>query len=93
MKDVWLELANQLEVVPGLTIANIDAVHNEIPDLDIIGYPTILLFSAPDKYQPLEYEGERTIPAFTAFLKEYSPAYQKYVSTQKKGKGSRIWMF
>lgn len=81
MKQTWIDLANKLEVVPKLTIAEIDAVHNEIEGLDIDGYPTILLFVGGNKEQPIEFSGERSVENFENFLSQNSPAYKKYIGT------------
>ena len=80
LAPIWLKLAEILEVVPDLTIAEIDSTENEIEELDITGYPTLLLFKNGDKEKPIEYEGERSLSKLLQFLKENSSAYQRYLA-------------
>jgi protein disulfide-isomerase A1 len=52
-----------------VTIAKIDATVNDVPD-PITGFPTIRLYPAGSKGQPVEYAGARTVEAFADFVKE-----------------------
>jgi protein disulfide-isomerase A1 len=52
-----------------VTIAKIDATANDVPD-DISGFPTIKLFKAGSKDEPLEYSGARTVEALADFVRD-----------------------
>ena len=52
-----------------VTIAKVDATANDVPD-EIQGFPTIKLFPAGGKAEPIEYSGARTIEDLAAFVKE-----------------------
>ncbi len=52
-----------------VTIAKVDATANDVPD-EVQGFPTIKLFPAGAKTEPLTYSGSRTIEDLAAFIKE-----------------------
>ncbi len=52
-----------------VTIAKVDATANDVPD-EISGFPTIKLFPAGGKSDPIVYSGSRTIEDLAAFVKE-----------------------
>ena len=52
-----------------VTIAKIDATANDVPD-EIQGFPTIKLFKAGDKSNPVEYSGSRTIEDLANFVRD-----------------------
>ncbi|KAK2626653.1 hypothetical protein QTJ16_003828 [Diplocarpon rosae] len=52
-----------------ITIAKADATANDVPD-EISGFPTIKLYKAGDKKNPVDYEGDRSIPDLIKFVKE-----------------------
>jgi len=52
-----------------VTIAKVDATANDVPD-DIQGFPTIKLFVAGKKSDPITYSGGRTVEELAAFVKE-----------------------
>jgi len=57
-----------------IVIAKIDATANSYPDtISIRGFPTILLFPAGDKENPVTYEGDRTLEALKLFVNEHDP--------------------
>lgn len=51
------------------TIAKVDATANDVPD-EIQGFPTIKLFPAGKKDQPLTYSGARTVEDLAAFVRD-----------------------
>jgi protein disulfide-isomerase A1 len=51
-----------------VTIAKVDATLNDVPD-DIQGFPTIKLYAAGKKSDPITYTGSRTIEDLAAFVK------------------------
>ncbi|MCJ1263627.1 protein disulfide-isomerase precursor [Lobaria immixta] len=52
-----------------VTIAKVDATANDVPD-EIQGFPTIKLFPAGGKSEPILYSGSRTIEDLANFVKE-----------------------
>lgn len=52
-----------------VTIAKVDATANDVPD-EIQGFPTIKLFPAGGKAEPLTFNGSRTIEDLAQFVKE-----------------------
>ncbi|KAM4059442.1 thioredoxin domain-containing protein [Hirsutella rhossiliensis] len=52
-----------------VVIAKVDATANDVPD-DISGFPTIKLFPAGGKTDPVTYSGSRTIEDLAEFIKE-----------------------
>ncbi|OAQ97416.1 hypothetical protein LLEC1_07423 [Akanthomyces lecanii] len=52
-----------------VTIAKVDATLNDVPD-DISGFPTIKLYVAGDKKNPVTYDGARTPEDLIKFIKE-----------------------
>lgn len=52
-----------------VTIAKVDATANDVPD-EIQGFPTIILYKAGDKKNPVTYSGSRSIEDLIKFIKE-----------------------
>ena len=52
-----------------ITIAKVDATANDVPD-EIQGFPTIKLYKAGDKANPITYSGSRSIEDLIKFIKE-----------------------
>lgn len=52
-----------------VTIAKVDATANDVPD-EIQGFPTIKLFPAGAKDEPITYSGSRSIEDLAEFIKE-----------------------
>ncbi|KAI9680252.1 MAG: protein disulfide-isomerase precursor [Bathelium mastoideum] len=52
-----------------VTIAKVDATANDVPD-EIAGFPTIKLYPAGGKSEPVSYSGARTVEDLAAFVKE-----------------------
>lgn len=63
------ELYAASEFKDKVTIAKVDATLNDVPD-EIQGFPTIKLFPAGDKKNPVDYSGSRTIEDIIEFIAE-----------------------
>ena len=63
------ELAAMYPASSRVTIAKVDATANDVPD-EIQGFPTIKLFAAGAKADPITYSGSRTIEDLADFIKE-----------------------
>jgi protein disulfide-isomerase A1 len=65
-----------------LKVAKIDATRNEIPHINISGYPTVILFKRVEKQVPIHerqavvYNGDRSVEDFVRFL--YENAVNKF---------------
>ncbi|KAK9478506.1 thioredoxin-like protein [Lipomyces japonicus] len=63
---VW----NDADLKSKITIAKVDAPNNDVPD-DVRGFPTIKLYPAGDKENPVDYEGDRTVQSLSDFVNKY----------------------
>ncbi|PIA19027.1 protein disulfide isomerase [Coemansia reversa NRRL 1564] len=72
MAPAYEELGEKLKGSNGVLIAKMDATINDIPtsdpDMEISGYPTILLVRANDN-RVISYSGDRSVQSFVDFLK------------------------
>lgn len=64
------ELGSLLKGTDKVVIAKLDHTANEVP-LDIRGYPTLKLFKAGDKENPVDFTGDRSLESLVAFIKEH----------------------
>jgi len=62
------DLGRSFEDAPSVVIAKVDATANDTP-ADISGFPTLILYPANDKKNPVTYNGERTAEAIGAWLR------------------------
>ena len=53
--------------------------------MKIVGYPTIFLFPAADKQNPIEYDGERTAEAIIAFVQDFRSGGQFWSTSDFSG--------
>jgi protein disulfide-isomerase A1 len=60
---------NNADLASKVTIAKVDATANDVPD-EIQGFPTIKLFPAGDKLNPITYAGSRTVEDLAKFVAE-----------------------
>ncbi|KAM0329818.1 hypothetical protein ACHAQA_003982 [Verticillium albo-atrum] len=65
-----------------VVIAKVDATANDVPD-EIQGFPTIKLFAAGSKADPVTYSGSRTIEDLADFIKE-NGKYKAEVSKKEE---------
>eukprot|EP00405_Crypthecodinium_cohnii_P023004 CAMPEP_0206480638 /NCGR_PEP_ID=MMETSP0324_2-20121206/37522_1 /ASSEMBLY_ACC=CAM_ASM_000836 /TAXON_ID=2866 /ORGANISM="Crypthecodinium cohnii, Strain Seligo" /LENGTH=664 /DNA_ID=CAMNT_0053957681 /DNA_START=191 /DNA_END=2185 /DNA_ORIENTATION=- len=73
LEPQYKALAKKLKHVKTLKIAKIDATRNEVEGLQIMGYPTIILFPAgksPKKH--VFYRGNRSPEDFIQFIQEHA---------------------
>jgi len=67
LMPTWSQLGAHFEGRNDVLIGKMDATANEVEDLEIQGYPTIMYF-AGDGTPGEQYSGERTLDGFTSFL-------------------------
>lgn len=65
-----------------VVIAKVDATANDVPD-DIQGFPTIKLYPAGAKSEPVNYSGSRTVEDLVQFVKE-NGKYKAEVSEKQE---------
>merc|ERR1712039_574488 len=70
LEPVYREVARRLEGVASIVIAKIDATSNDVAGVDVEGFPTIKLWRADNKADPLDYDGDRDVDSFLAWLEE-----------------------
>ncbi|KYR00125.1 protein disulfide isomerase [Tieghemostelium lacteum] len=60
LEPIYNQLGEYLKSVPSVVIAKVDATANDVPkELNIKGFPTLLLFKSSDKANPIPYNGMR----------------------------------
>lgn len=72
LAPVWEELADLYkkdESSESLIIADIDATANDV-SIEIKGYPTLVLYPANDKANPIIHKGGRDLESLAKFIKE-----------------------
>jgi protein disulfide-isomerase A4 len=71
---VWESLASELHGKQGVVIAQIDMTKNLVraSGVNIQGYPSIYLFKRGQKRWPIEYQGNRDVASFAAFLEKHA---------------------
>ncbi|KAI4493164.1 hypothetical protein M0802_009581 [Mischocyttarus mexicanus] len=67
LEPIYDELAEKYDSNDTVVIAKMDATANELPDLKIINYPTIILFKKGTN-EAIEYNKERTLEGLSNFL-------------------------
>lgn len=70
LEPVYRDVAKRLEAVSTMLVAKIDATANDVEDVDVEGFPTIKLWRADHKDDPLDYDGDRDVDSFLAWLEE-----------------------
>jgi len=83
LAPIWEELATELKTVPDLVIAKMDATANEVDGIEIRGYPTLKWFPKDNKAGS-DYDGERKLEDFKAWLKEHSSAYKTHLENKSE---------
>ena len=71
LAPVWEELAEHYKDEPNLVIAKFDATANEAEGVEVRGYPTLIFYPKGNK-AGVNYDGERDLPAFKAWLADQS---------------------
>merc|ERR1712014_246676 len=70
LEPVYRDVAKKLEGVGTLVIAKIDATANDVEGVDIEGFPTIKLWKADKKDDPLDFDGDRDVDSFIGWLEQ-----------------------
>ncbi|KAL0322389.1 UNVERIFIED_CONTAM: protein disulfide isomerase-like 1-4 [Sesamum calycinum] len=73
LEPIYNKLGKHLRGIESLVIAKMDGTTNEHPRAKPDGFPTILFFPAGNKsFDPITFEGDRTVVAFYKFLKKHA---------------------
>jgi len=75
------ELGKMFEADATAVIAKIDATANDSP-ADVQGFPTLILYPAGDKSNPINYEGERTVKAMAKWFNANGKANGRPIKTE-----------
>jgi len=70
LAPIYDELGEHYEENDDVIIAKIDASANDNNHIKVRSFPTIFLFPAGAKSEPIEFNGDRTVEGFVAFLEE-----------------------
>merc|ERR1712232_41872 len=70
LEPVYRDVARKLEGVSSVVVAKIDATSNDVEGVDVEGFPTIKLWRADNKEEPLDYDGDRDVDSFVSWLEE-----------------------
>lgn len=69
LAPIFEELADLYKSDPRVRVAKVDATANDV-DVQISGYPTLILYPAGDKSNPVIHKGGRDLQALVEFIKE-----------------------
>lgn len=72
LAPIYDELATKLASNPNIVIAKVDATANEVPGVNIRGFPTLKFWKNGSKNAPLEYEGERDLKGLLEYIKKHT---------------------
>jgi len=72
LEPIFKEVAKRLESVGTLIVAKMDSTANDAEGVDVEGFPSIMLWRGgkDKKDAPLEYDGDRDVESFVAWLEE-----------------------
>jgi len=70
----WEELGDMFADNDNVVIAKVDATENDTP-AKVQGFPTLILYPAGKKEQPVPYEGDRTPAAMADFIRAHGGTF------------------
>jgi protein disulfide-isomerase A1 len=80
LAPIWDELGEKYKDEKNLVIAKFDATANEAEAVNVRGFPT-LIFYPKDNKEGINYEGDRSLTAFTEWLEQNSPVLKSKTAT------------
>jgi len=66
------EAAKKLAGNKNIVLAKIDATANEVPSVQIKGFPTLKFYPSNKKSAPIDFEGDREVEGIIKWLKEHT---------------------
>jgi len=82
LEPIYTELGNHFAGEENVVIAKLDATSNDFEGVVVKSFPTIYLFPAGSKSEPISYEGSRTVDAFVSFLNQHATHLKKKDNTR-----------
>lgn len=77
LEPIYENVAVKLSKIENLVISKIDATANYInPSLGIKGFPTVMLFKAGEKSNPIQYDGARNARALISWIQNNSSMFK-----------------
>jgi protein disulfide-isomerase A1 len=70
------KLGAEFAKTESVVIAKIDSTENDVP-VEVRGFPTLMLFTAADKANPIPYEGDRDVAAMAKFIRSKATTLAK----------------
>lgn len=70
LSPIYDAVAKKLQHNSNIVIAKIDSTANEVPGVNIRGFPTIKFYANGKKTAPVDFEGDRTEEGILKYLKE-----------------------
>ena len=77
LAPTWDTLAEKFAGNPDIVIAKIDSTLNELADVKVSSYPTLIFFPKGDKSVNVPFEGDRNLATLTSFVEEQIAAAGK----------------
>lgn len=66
------EAAKRLANNPNIILAKVDSTENEVPGVDIQGFPTLKFWGKDKSVEPIEYNGGRDADGLIQWLREHT---------------------
>jgi len=67
---IYEKLGEKFAANKNVVVAKLDATLNDIPGVDVQGFPTIFFYPAYGKATPIQYRGDRTMEGMAEFIEE-----------------------
>lgn len=68
----WDSAAEKLKSNPNIVIAKCDATANEVPGVNIKGFPTLKFYPGNAKSSPIDFDGDRSEEGIIKFLQDHT---------------------
>ncbi len=72
LAPIYAKLAKRFKDIDSVVIAKMDGTENEVPDLEVQGYPTLMFFPAEKNAEAIKFDGARELKDLTKFIKEHA---------------------
>lgn len=73
LTPIYEKLAKRFKDIDSVVIAKMDGTENEVPDVEVQGFPTIMLFPAEKDAKAIDYnEPTRELKDLTKFIKKHA---------------------